>query len=138
MTIEKLMFAVMMGLAACGGPAKPATTGVGNNGGKPLPPEVAGRVVDVKTHEALPGATVVIMGPDKTNPLNGISDEHGSFRITDVPTGQQTVMVYYGDKTTTQTVMVPSEAAMKIELAIDSGVAEVKNIQATPPTPPTP
>jgi hypothetical protein len=52
-----------------------------------------GTVVDAKTNIPLIGATVAILGSEKT--IGTTTDLDGNFKITEVPVGRQTVLVSY-------------------------------------------
>lgn len=119
--------AALIAMAACGGPVRPVATG---NAAKPPPTtparaqdvQVAGKVVDAKTKEPLPGATViVVLGPDGKNVLSSVCDEHGVFGIGDVPPGPHDVTAYYNDEQTTQSVVVPSVQATNMVFAMKVG-----------------
>ena len=53
--------------------------------------EVTGRITDASTGEYLPGATVFI----KSTSIGTSTDIYGSFRLRNVPTGIQTIVVSY-------------------------------------------
>lgn len=112
------LLACAVAMAACGGP--PAPVAVGNTSTVVVPQVIAGKVLDGKTREPLPGATIVVqVTMNNEVPLTTVSDERGAFRIDDVPTGPRDVIVYYTDITSEQHVVVPSQPALAMVFALD-------------------
>lgn len=110
--------AALVMVAACGGP--PAPVAVGNTSTVVVPQAIAGKVIDGKTREPLPGATIVVqVTMNNEVPLTTVSDERGAFRIDDVPPGPRDVVVYYTDITNEQHVVVPSVPALAMVFALD-------------------
>ena len=48
---------------------------------------IKGRVVDDQTHEPLPGVTVTATSPALLQPQSAITDETGTYVISDLPPG---------------------------------------------------
>jgi hypothetical protein len=68
----------------------PAPTPVGAGDGA-----VSGKVIDAKRHEALAGATVVVIVDRREH--TAITDENGRYTLV-VPVGRHAVAFYYLDK----------------------------------------
>jgi len=70
---------------------------------KPLPTAgghtIHGRFHETTTGELLAGVTIVASSPVLDNVQTAISDEDGYYKITDLPTGEYLVTVYYLDVT---------------------------------------
>jgi hypothetical protein len=60
---------------------------------------IAGVVTDAKTGEKLAGATVIVTSPQLKQTQTVITDETGTYRVTDLPPGNYVVTFYYADVT---------------------------------------
>lgn len=58
---------------------------------------VRGRIVDKKTKDAVIGATVSVSGPALQGQQSEITDENGSFQISNLPPGTYILTVFYGE-----------------------------------------
>lgn len=116
-------------LAACGAPAKPTT--LSNETSGTTEAVIAGHVRDKASHAVLPGATVLVT-LQGGHTRSTVTDDRASFRITDVPAGTHVVTVYYADATSTQSVVVPSETAAHLEVAMDLDTGVPDYLEPTP------
>jgi hypothetical protein len=95
---------VVIVLAACGGPNKPAPPSIGNTGGpEPAPAApaaaatLAGTITDGATGSPVGGVTLVAVSPSNTGELVFISNEDGSYRFEGIAPGPYVVTMYYSD-----------------------------------------
>ena len=58
---------------------------------------VRGRIVDKNSKDAVIGATVSVTGPSLQGQQSEITDENGSFNITNLPPGTYVLTVYWGE-----------------------------------------
>ena len=84
------------GTGSAPAPAATATANVGS---------LAGTVTDGKTHQVVPGTTVIATTKDGTV-QTAVTDEAGRYHIDNLPAGPATVSYYYGDATEEQHVRV--------------------------------
>jgi outer membrane receptor protein involved in Fe transport len=89
---------------------------------------VSGRVTDVKTSAAIPGATVVI---ERTS-LSATTDNDGRYRITEVPAGTYTVRVrYIGYAPGTASVTVSQNQETTADFALKAAPTQLEEIVTT-------
>ena len=84
--MRRLPFLVL--LATSTAAAQSATTGA-----------IAGRTIDKVTGEVLPGVTIVISSPAMQEPQTAITDENGTYKVSDLLPGDYTI-TFYADKAT--------------------------------------
>jgi hypothetical protein len=98
---------------------------------QPLTQVVRGSVVDQVSRQALPGATVVVVG---TNPLvGGTTDEEGNFKLNSVALGQQTVKVtFVGYKDRTLGIVVNSGKEVVLNIQIEEDIVKMEEVVITP------
>ncbi len=60
---------------------------------------IVGQVTDTHTGEELAGVTVIVSGPQLVGAQTAITDEHGAYRVTSLPSGSYLVTFYYGELT---------------------------------------
>ena len=60
---------------------------------------IVGRVTDARTGEVIAGTTIIATSPQLQGAQTAISDEHGDYEITGLPTGSYLVTFYYSDLT---------------------------------------
>ncbi|HEY8145614.1 MAG TPA: VIT domain-containing protein [Kofleriaceae bacterium] len=97
---------------------------------------IIGQVIDQKTGEAIPGATLVATSPALQGTQTAISDETGRYVIANLPPGRYAIIVYYADQTIQRTAIVVRRArttsvAFRIDTSQSAG--EVIAIKADPP-----
>lgn len=86
---------------------------------------IAGTVMDGETEEALPGATVQVVGLN----IGSATDGNGQFRITGVPAGEQTVQVsFVGYQSAERTVNVPEDGTTRIRVTLQPQTAELEEV----------
>ena len=97
---------------------------------------ISGAVFDKKTGEALAGVTVVVTSPALQGNQTAISDEHGLYKLGELPPGDYTVMFYYADQTVEQKTKVQVAKVATVTQKIDQTRAggEVIQISAKVPT----
>ncbi len=89
---------------------------------------VAGTVVDSTTSETLPGVNVVIEGED----VGAATSADGQFRITNVPTGEQTLVVsYVGYQERTRTVDVRENSTTNVRVPLASEAVGLDDVVVT-------
>lgn len=86
---------------------------------------VLGHVTD-PTDQPVPGCTVIITGPNLDGTQTAITDDHGDYRVVDLPAGYYTVTFYYADQTIERTDIASREIeATQLDLSMDpNGHAE--------------
>jgi hypothetical protein len=98
--------------------------------------QIRGVIRDNKTGQPLDGVTVVATGTGLTQAESAISDEHGAYTISALPTGVYTLTFYYADTTTTQkAIHVSAGDVAQVNPRLDQGSAkgEVIAIQGSNP-----
>lgn len=76
---------------------------------------VSGRVVDASRGEALPGALVRVEGTALSTP----TDRQGAFRLTSVPTGDQTLVVTYLGRLEGRQVVTVTATTPVVEIKLE-------------------
>ncbi|HUF11041.1 MAG TPA: TonB-dependent receptor [Rhodothermales bacterium] len=85
------------------------------------PGTIAGRVTDVDTRLSLPGASVRVQG----TALGAATDVDGNYRITNVPEGDQVLLVsYVGYKSAHVPVVVASGESVLMDVTLSVDVVE--------------
>lgn len=82
---------------------------------------IVGHVTEAASGEALAGCTIVVTSPALQGAQTAISDEHGDFKISDLPAASYLVTYYYNDITVERSGMSVSElgatdASQRIDL----------------------
>lgn len=86
---------------------------------------VSGTVVEAGTLQPVDGAQVTIQGTQ----LGGLTDDEGSYRITGVPTGEQTVRVrLLGYRAATRTVTVASGETVTADFQLQVSAVELSQV----------
>jgi len=89
---------------------------------------VTGTVTDGETNDPLPGVQVVVVAPN----VGTVTDADGTFRIEDVPTGEQTVRArFVGYDTREQTVTVRSGEAVTVDFTITRSTVGLEEVVVT-------
>jgi len=84
--------------------------------------QIHGVIRDKKTGEPLVGVTIVATGTGITKEETAISDEHGAYAITALPTGVYSLTFYYNESTTTQKdVHVSAGDVAQVSSRLDQG-----------------
>ena len=84
---------------------------------------IYGIVTDQRTGEALPGVTVVVSGRQLEGSQTAITDEHGFYKITNLPAGYVLATFYYADWTVERdNVVVSSLDPTPVYQRIDQSV----------------
>ena len=92
---------------------------------------IYGVVTDERSGEALAGVTVVVSGQQLAGTQTAITDEHGFYKVTNLPTGYVLATFYYADHTVERdNVIVSSLDPTPVYQRIDQAYA--------PPPPPPP
>ena len=60
---------------------------------------IQGVITDEKTGESLAGVTVIVTSPSLAQNQTAITDDHGAYKINDLPPGDYLVTFYYADIT---------------------------------------
>jgi hypothetical protein len=80
---------------------------------------VLGQVTDL-TGQPMAGCTVIVTGPNVDHAQTAITDEHGNYRVVDLPAGYYTVTFYYSDETIERTQIASREIeATQLDLSMD-------------------
>jgi Carboxypeptidase regulatory-like domain len=80
---------------------------------------VLGQVTDL-TGQPMAGCTVIVTGPNVDRAQTSITDEHGNYRVVDLPAGYYTVTFYYSDETIERTQIASREIeATQLDLSMD-------------------
>ena len=86
---------------------------------------IAGRVTSETTGEALPGATINIKGLN----LFTKSDRYGSYRITNIPAGNHTLIVsYLGYKNKTRNVSIGENKKVSVHIALSESMIDIDKV----------
>jgi TonB-linked SusC/RagA family outer membrane protein len=89
---------------------------------------VTGTVTEAETGQVLPGATVQIQGEG----TGAATDVEGQYRITGVPTGEQTIRVsFVGYQASERTVNVPAGGTVRANFQLQSGAQELDEVVVT-------
>ncbi len=96
----------------------------------------AGAVDGVITYqasgEAIPGATVVVSGPSLLGEQVSLTDEHGRYRVDNLPPGNYSLNVYYDDTTVQRSnVVVATGNATNVDLKLKQGASRGEAIVIT-------
>jgi hypothetical protein len=94
--------------------------------------DVIGTIVSGKNNQPIIGAKTLIL--DNGRRYQGISDEDGRFRMTSIPSGKYTMLIYYlGDTMSNIQVDVPIEAYCNLgTVEFESKIVSHKGIKFTP------
>ncbi len=86
---------------------------------------ISGKVIDDKK-EVLPGAHVLL----KEAPLTGaIADQHGNFKLKNLPAGEYTIIVsFIGYETTFQQIKVDDNSITKVSLRLIPGNVQLRDL----------
>src|SRR6266853_1639007 len=98
---------------------------------------IQGQVKDSKTKEPLAGVTVIATSPALAQTQTAITDDKGTYKISDLPPGDYLVTFYYADITLERSgVHVGIDKSTPVFQEINQAQAggEVVHIQATAPT----
>ncbi|MDB4958313.1 MAG: TonB-dependent receptor plug [Myxococcales bacterium] len=130
---RKIIFAAVLGSSSLFAPfmlstahAQSTTTGA-----------IQGVVTDKATGEPLAGVTVVVTSPGLSQTQTQITDEKGTYKITDLPPGDFLVTFYYADITVEQSgVHVGVNKVTPIFQKINQAAAggEIVHVKAEAPT----
>ncbi len=89
---------------------------------------IAGKVVDAKTGDPLPGANVLVQGLE----VGAATNVDGFFRITNVPVGQRTVIArFIGYKSQIKTVNVSGGTVAELNFELKETVLELNEVVVT-------
>jgi len=89
---------------------------------------VEGRVVDAEDGTPLPGANVIVEGTS----IGASTNQNGRYRLTDVPTGEATLVVsYVSYKKATETVTVEAGQTATVPIELQSNVLESGEVVVT-------
>ena len=104
----------------------------GNSFGQSASGDVIGTIVSAKNSQPIFGAKTLI--EDNGRRYQGISDEDGRFRMTAIPAGKYSMMIYFlGDTMSNIQVDVPIEAYCNLgNIEFESKVVALKGIKFTP------
>jgi Carboxypeptidase regulatory-like domain len=92
---------------------------------------IYGVVTDDRSGEALAGVTVIVSGPQLASTQAAITDEHGFYKLANLPTGYVLATFYYADHTLERdNVIVSSLDPTPVYQRID--------LSPVPPPPPPP
>lgn len=94
--------------------------------------DIIGEVVSAKNQQVIIGAKTLIM--DNGRRYQAITGEDGRFRMTAIPAGKYSMMIYYlGDTMSNIAVDVPIEAYCNLgTIEFESKIVAQKNIKVTP------
>ena len=88
---------------------------------------ITGKVIDAQLSDRLPGATVKIAG----STIGTVTDVNGEFSLR-APEGEITLEItYIGFSKITQTVTVPANGVVSVEIKMNSNALELDNIIVT-------
>ena len=89
---------------------------------------ITGRVIDAATGEGLPGATVIVEG----TAIGVATDTDGSFRLAQVPDGQQVIIVsYVGYKTARVPLTIQPGATIEQDFELELDVISGEEVLIT-------
>ncbi len=102
----------------------------GTNSASTTTGSVRGVVTDKKTGEKLPGVTVIATSPSLAQTQTALTDEHGFYKIDDLPPGSYLVTFYYADTTIEHSgVHVAVNKETNVYQKIDQGTQRGEVIQ---------
>lgn len=99
---------------------------------QPLTQTVRGTVVDQSLQTPIPGATVVVLN---TNPAQGaLTDTDGSFHLTDVRVGRQTLKItFVGYKDALlSNVVVDAGKELVLTVALEETISQLSEVTVKP------
>jgi TonB-linked SusC/RagA family outer membrane protein len=89
---------------------------------------ITGTVTSESTGDILPGATVQVVGQQ----LGTVTDVEGTYRITDVPAGEQTILVtFVGFQDREQTITVPAGGTVQVDVTLAAATQELGEVTVT-------
>ncbi len=93
---------------------------------------ITGKVIDVTTHESLPGASILVKGTT----IGAATDREGNYTIQGAPAGNDTLLIsYIGYKSQSKPVTVTAGKEVKVDFALRSlsvvGQEVVVSVQAS-------
>jgi hypothetical protein len=91
---------------------------------------ISGQVTDERSGEPLAGVTVVVSGQQLAGTQAAITDEHGLYKLVNIPTGYVLATFYYADHTVERdNVVISSLDPTSVNASID------QSLQPPPPPP---
>lgn len=89
---------------------------------------LTGRISDVVSGEALPGATVSVLG----TAIGAATDLEGEFWLRHVPSGDQTIAIsYVGYETLDTLIAMPAGGSLRLEVGLNSAVVSGEEVVIT-------